>query len=80
VEGETWIVQPQPKYAIASLPPGEYKRGAIPPFAKLPWSLLRITQATYRSTQANAYAAGTREPKRKRYFAVDVLRVMETRL
>jgi len=24
------------------LPPGEYKRGAIPPFAKLLWSLFAI--------------------------------------
>jgi len=41
-EGRFGGSNPQPKHAIASpmLSPGEYKRGAIPPFAKLPWSLL----------------------------------------
>ena len=36
-EEEIWGLNPQREHAVASpvLPPGEYKRGAIPPFAKL---------------------------------------------
>jgi len=37
------------------LAPGEYKRGAIPPFATLLWSLLRLTDdaATYATARSS---------------------------
>ena len=45
--GSIWMSNPQPKDAIASpmLPPGEYKREAIPPFAKVLRSLFSLSHS-----------------------------------